>query len=97
MAAHDNISYLLYLNRLVHQYNNTYHHYINKILTNADYSAFTERLRPIVELLSLKLMIELELLSIRKFLVKVILKIGQEKFIIYSLLKTSTWTYKIKY
>ena len=41
-------------------------------------------------------MIASELLSIRIFLVKVILKIGQEIFIIDSVLKTSSWSYRIK-
>ena len=44
MRANDNKSYLLYLNKLVDQYNNTYHHSINKKPINADYSAFTEKL-----------------------------------------------------
>ena len=97
MTANDNKSYLPYLNKLVDQYNNTYHHSINEKLINADYSAFTEKIetnpkapkfkftekmRPILKLLSLKLMIELELLSIRIFLVKGILKIDQEKYIL---------------
>ena len=38
-----------------------------------------KKLKQIIELLNLKLMIELELLSIRILLVKVTLKIGQEK------------------
>ena len=41
-------------------------------------------------------MIAWELLSTRIFLVKVILKIGQEIFIIDSVLKTSSWSYIIK-
>ena len=48
-----------------------------------------------LQLLSLKLMIELELLSIRVFLVKVILKFGQEKYLL-SFLKTIPWTCKPK-
>ena len=39
-----------------------------------------------------KFLIELELLSMRIFLVKVTLKIGQEKYV----LKTNFWTFKIK-
>ena len=44
MTANNNKSYLLYLNKLVDQYNNTYHHSINKKPTNADYSAFTGKI-----------------------------------------------------
>ena len=51
-------------------------------------------LRPILKLQSLKLTIELELLSARIFLVKVIQEIGQ--LVIDSVLKTNPWTYKFK-
>ena len=41
MTANDSKSYLPYLNKLLDEYNNTYHHSINKNLTYADYSALT--------------------------------------------------------
>ena len=41
MAAVDSKFYLPYLNKLVDQYNNTYHHSINKKPINTDYSALT--------------------------------------------------------
>ena len=41
MTANDSKSYL---NKLVDQYNNTYHHSINKKPINADYSALTEKI-----------------------------------------------------
>ena len=44
MAANDRKSYLSYLNKLVDQYNNTYHHSINKKPINTDYSASTENI-----------------------------------------------------
>ena len=44
MTNNDNKSYLAYLNKLVDQYNNTYHHFINKKPINADYSALTEKI-----------------------------------------------------
>ena len=70
--------------KLLNHYNNTYHHAINKKPTNADYFALPgkKKMRQILKLLSLKLMIESELLSMRLFLVKVILKIGQEKYLL---------------
>ena len=43
MAGNDSKSYLSYLHRLVDQYNNTYHHSINKKPINADYSTFTKK------------------------------------------------------
>ena len=62
--------------KLMDPYNNTYHHSINKKPINTDYSTFTEKLKRIIKLLNLKLMTQSKLLSIRIFLVKVILKIG---------------------
>ena len=44
MTANDSRSYLPYLNKLVYQYDNTYHHSTNKKPVNADYSAFTEKI-----------------------------------------------------
>ena len=44
MTANDSKSYLSYLNKLVDQYNNTYHHSINKKPINADYSDLTEKI-----------------------------------------------------
>ena len=44
MAANNSNVYLTYLNRLVYQYNNTYHDPINKRPINADYSALPENI-----------------------------------------------------
>ena len=44
MTANDSKSYVPYLNKLVDQYNNTYHHSINKKPINADYSALNEKI-----------------------------------------------------
>ena len=41
MTADDGNSYLPYLNKLVDQYNNSYHHSINKKPTSTDYPALT--------------------------------------------------------
>ena len=73
MIVNDSKFCLSYLNILVDQYNNTYHHSIGKKPFNADYSALTEKFRRILKLLGLKLMKEFELLSIRISLVKVTL------------------------
>ena len=42
MTANNNKSYFPYLNKLVDQYNNTYHHSVNKKPINGSYFAFTE-------------------------------------------------------
>ena len=44
MTANDSKSYLSYLNKLVDQYNNIYHHSISKKPINAGYSKFTEKI-----------------------------------------------------
>ena len=44
MTAIDSSFHLPYLNKLVDQYNNIYHHSINKKPINADYSALTEKI-----------------------------------------------------
>ena len=41
MTANDSKSYLSYLNKLVDEYNTTYHHSIGKKPVNADYSALS--------------------------------------------------------
>ena len=51
-----------------------------------------KQLRPTLKLLSVRLMIESRLLSIRIFLVQVTVKIGKEKYLSLVLF----WTYKIK-
>ena len=44
MTANDHKSELSYLNKLVDQYHNNYHHSIVKNPNNADYSALTEKI-----------------------------------------------------
>ena len=44
MTVNDNKSYLSYTSKLVDQYNNTYHHPINKEPVNADYSVLTQKI-----------------------------------------------------
>ena len=45
MTANDSQCQFSYLNKLVYQYNNTYHHSVNKIPINTDYSALTEKIK----------------------------------------------------
>ena len=73
MTANDSKSYLSYPNRLGDQYNNSYHRSICKKPPDADYSA--------LKLLNLKLVTESGLLSTNIFLTKVLMKIGQEKYL----------------
>ena len=43
MAVNDRKSYLSFLNKLVDQYNNTYHYFIGEKPINANYSTLTEK------------------------------------------------------
>ena len=84
MTANDNKSYLPYLNKLVDQYNTTTHIIILLIKNPLILIVLLglKKLTPILKLLSLKLIIESELLSIKISLVKVTLRIGQEKYLL---------------
>ena len=44
MIANNSKSYLPYLNKLVDQYNKSYHHSFNKKFIYADYSDWAERI-----------------------------------------------------
>ena len=79
LTANDNKFYIEYLNKLVDEYNNSYHCSIVKKSIDADYFALTEKMNRLIKLLNLKLVIESELLSIRIFLAKITPKIGQVK------------------
>ena len=86
MTANDRKSYPSYLNKLEDQYNNTYHRSIGKKLLMLNILLWMKSLRQILKLLNLKLIIESELLRITIFLVKVTLKICQEKHLLSILL-----------
>ena len=89
MTANDSKSYLAYLNKLqlkitiVISLITVIFIIILSIknLLMLTILLWLEKLRQILKLLSLKLIIESELLSIRTFLVMVTLKIGQNKYL----------------
>ena len=53
-------SYIRYLNKLIDEYNNTYHHSVGKRTNDVDYSALTEETKtnPIAPVTILKMAIE---------------------------------------
>ena len=53
MRANDSKYYLLYLNKLLDQYNNTYHHSIGKKSINAGYSTIMNKVGQILKFLNL--------------------------------------------
>ena len=54
MTANGSKSYRSYLNKLIDQYNNTYHDYINKKPIYTDYSVLTENIETNLKALKFK-------------------------------------------
>ena len=97
MTANDSKSYLPYLNKLVDQYNNTYHHFINKKPINADYSVLTENIESNPKAPKFKVKDRVRITKYKNIFSKGYTENwSREIFIIYSVLKTNPWTYKIK-
>ena len=82
LIANNIKSYLTHLNKLVDQCNNNNHHSIDKKLINCDYSALSEKIEMNPKATKYKINDRLELLGITIFLVKVKLKIGQDKYLL---------------
>ena len=82
MTANNDESYLAHLNKLVDQYNNIYHHSINKKPINADYSALIEKIETNLKAPMFNVNDMVRITKYENILVKVILKIGQEKYLL---------------
>ena len=101
MIANNGKSYFPYLNKLVDQCNDTYHHSINKKPNNADHSALTEKIETKHKAPKFKVNDR-----VRIFLVKIITKNifskgysenwSREILFTDSVLQTNPWTYKNK-
>ena len=90
MTANDSNSYLPYLNKLVNQYNNTYHHSINKKPINADYSALTEKIETNLKAPKFKVKDRVRITNYENIFSKVYTENwSREIFIIDSVLKTN--------
>ena len=72
---------LIFLNELLDQYNNTYHHSINKKPIKADYSALTQKIETDSKAPQFRIIDKVIITNVRIFLVKVTLKIGQKKYL----------------
>ena len=98
MTANDSKSYLSYLNKLVDQYNNTYHHSINKKPINAYYSALTEKIESNPKAPKFKIKDRVRFAKYKNIFSKGYTEHwSREIFNIDSVLKTNLWTYKTKY
>ena len=76
------IENLIFLNELLDQYNNTYHHSINKKPIKADYSALTQKIETDSKAPKIRVIDRVIITNIRIFLVKFSLKIGQKKYLL---------------
>ena len=97
MAANDSKSYLSDLNKLIDQYNNTYHYSINKRPINPDYSALTEKIETNSKAPKFKVNDRVRTTKYKNIFSKSYTRYwSREVFIIDSVLKTNPWVYKIK-
>ena len=93
MTANASKSYLSYLNKIVGQYNNTYHHSINEKPVNADYSTLTENMRQILKVLKLNVNDRVRITRYKNNFSKGYTENwSREIFIFSSVLKTYPWT-----
>ena len=97
MTANDSKPYLPYLNKLVDQYNNTYHYSVNEKPNNADYSALTENIDSNPKAPKFKINDKVKISKYKNIFSKGYTENwSREIFIIDSVLKTNPWTYKLK-
>ena len=97
MTANNSKSYLSYLNKIVDQYNNTYHHSINKKPINADYSALIEKIETSSKAPQFNINDGVRIIKYKNIFSKGYTESwSKEIFIADFVLKTNLWTYKIK-
>ena len=90
-------AYLRYLNKLEDQYNNTYHHSVNKKPINADYSTLTENIETNPKAPKFKVNCRVRITKYNNIFSKYSTENwSREIFIIDSVLKANPRTYKIK-
>ena len=97
MTANGTKSYLPYLNKLVDQYNNPYHHSINKKPINVDYSALTEKIEVNRKAAKFKVIDRARIIKYKNIFSKGYTENwSKEIFVIDSVLNTNPSTNKIK-
>ena len=85
------------MNKLVDEYNNTYHHSIGKNPIDTDYSALTEQIDKNPKSPKFKVGYWVKITKYKNIFSKCYTKNWlKEIFVIDSVLKTYHWTYKIK-
>ena len=94
MAGNYSKSYFAYLNKLVHPYNNTYHHSINEKPINVDCSALTEKIEVNSKVPKFKVNNRARITKYENIFSKgYIENCSREIYIIDSVLKSKPWTY----
>ena len=97
MTLNDSKSYLSYLNKILDQYNNTYHHSINKKTINGICSILIEKTQANPKASKFKVNDRFRITTYKNIFSKGYTKNwSREIFIFDSVLKTNPWTYKIK-
>ena len=97
MTANDSKSYFSYLNKLVDQYNKTYHHSIKIKPINTDYSALSEKIQTNPKAPKFKVNDRVRITKYKIIFSKCCTEYWSNKiFITDSALKTNPWKYKIK-
>ena len=97
MTANNSKSCLSYLNKLVDEYNSNYHLSIGKKPIDADYSALTEEIETNPKAPKFKAGDRVRTAKCKNFLSKGYTeKWSREIFVIDSVMKTDSWTNKIK-
>ena len=97
MAVNDSKSYLPNLNKLVDQYNITYHHSINKNPINTDYSVLIENIESNPSVPKFKVNDIVRITKYKHLFSKGYTENWSKKvFSFDSVLKTNPWTYKFK-
>ena len=97
MTANDIKYYLSYLNKLVDQYINAYHHSIRKKPINADYSVLTKKIETNAKTTKCKVNDRVRICKYKNVFSKGYTENWSRKIVIIgSVLKTNPWTYEIK-
>ena len=97
MTSNDSQSYLPYLNKLVDQYNNTYHHSINKKPIDADNFVVTEKIETSPKAPKFKVKDRVRITNYKNIFSKNYTENwSREIFIIDSVLKTNLGLIKLK-
>ena len=97
MTANDSKSYLPYLNELVDQYNNTYYHSITEKPINPDYSALTQNIEINPKASKFNVNDRVRITKYKNIFSKDYTENwSREIFIISSVLKITSWIYKVK-